>query len=120
MGDGAQRKSDAEKAAQEAELSARLQSLESRLAQTRAQDDAGKEKGAGSGSDPSALAKAMRLSTEFVAGVLVGAGLGWVFDKVLGTSPWGMILMVPVGFAAGVWNVMRMSGMVKPPGSSDT
>jgi ATP synthase protein I len=53
---------------------------------------------------------AFRLASEFVAGVLVGAALGWGFDRFLGTSPWGLIGFLLLGFAAGVLNVVRASG----------
>ena len=52
------------------------------------------------------------MSTEFVAGVIAGGGLGWLFDRALGTSPWGMIVFLMLGFAAGVYNVMRASGFM--------
>ena len=67
--------------------------------------------GSGPRSDPSALARGFRLSTELVAGVLVGAFIGWALDKWLGISPWGMIVLVLLGFAAGVLNVMRAAGV---------
>ncbi len=51
-------------------------------------------------------------STELVAGVLVGAALGWLADRLLGTSPWGMIVLLLLGFAAGVLNVMRAAGVM--------
>jgi ATP synthase protein I len=63
---------------------------------------------------PSAFALAFRASTEFVAGVIVGGGVGWAFDKGLGTSPWGLIVFLLLGFAAGIYNVMRSSGFLKP------
>jgi len=47
-----------------------------------------------------------------VAGVLVGAVLGWLIDRWLGTSPWGLMLLLLLGFAAGVLNVMRAAGVV--------
>jgi ATP synthase protein I len=56
----------------------------------------------------------LRLSAEFVAGVLVGAGLGWLVDRLAGTSPWGLIVLLLFGFAAGVLNVMRSAGVVPP------
>ena len=65
-------------------------------------------------SDPSAIARGFRLSTELVAGVLVGAGIGWLLDWWLGISPWGMIVFLLLGFAAGVLNVMRAAGVVRP------
>ena len=61
-------------------------------------------------SDPSAMARGFRLSTELVAGVIVGAIIGWVLDRWLGISPWGMIVFLLLGFAAGVLNVMRAAG----------
>ena len=53
---------------------------------------------------------AFRLASEFVAGVLVGAAMGWGLDKVAGTSPWGLIGFLLLGFCAGVFNVVRASG----------
>jgi ATP synthase protein I len=43
--------------------------------------------------------------------VLVGAGLGWLIDRLLGISPWGLIVFLLLGFAAGVLNVMRSAGL---------
>jgi len=63
--------------------------------------------------DASAFARGFRLSTELVAGVLVGAGLGWLIDRWLGISPWGLIVFLMLGFAAGVLNVMRAAGVVR-------
>jgi ATP synthase protein I len=68
------------------------------------------------------MARGFRLSTEFVAGVVVGAAIGWLLDRWLGTSPWGMIVFLLLGFAAGVLNVMLAAGVVAnntldPPGS---
>jgi ATP synthase protein I len=64
----------------------------------------------------SGYAKAVKLSSEFIAGVTVGAILGFGFDEYFGTSPWGLIVLLLIGFAAGVLNVMRSAGVVaKPP-----
>jgi F-type H+-transporting ATPase subunit a len=60
----------------------------------------------------SGYARGFRLSSELVAGVLVGAGLGWLIDRLLGISPWGLIVFLLLGFAAGVLNVMRSAGVV--------
>ena len=60
-------------------------------------------------------ARGFRLSSELVAGVLVGAGLGWLIDRAFGISPWGLIVFLLLGFAAGVLNVMRSAGVVPSP-----
>src|SRR5262245_412738 len=101
---------------EEAALSARLQRLGERLAHQQGTSRQA-EAGPGSKSDPSALARGFRLSTELVAGVLVGAFIGWALDKWLGISPWGMIVFLLLGFAAGVVNVMRAAGVSSGPGS---
>ena len=47
---------------------------------------------------------------------MVGAFIGWALDKWLGISPWGMIVFLLLGFAAGVINVMRAAGVSSGPG----
>jgi ATP synthase protein I len=63
--------------------------------------------GPGRSAPPSGMAYAFRLSTELVAGVVVGAGLGWFLDRALGTSPWGLMIFLFVGFGAGTINLLR-------------
>jgi len=95
----------------EAALSARLQRLGDRLndVSRHSENDPGPRVAA----DASAFARGFRLSTELVAGVLVGAGIGWLLDRWLGISPWGLIVFLLLGFAAGVLNVMRAAGVVR-------
>jgi ATP synthase protein I len=95
----------------EAALSARLGSLDQRLSEIRGsrkvetdQLDAGSGNGA---ARASAMALGFRLSSELIAGVVVGALIGWGIDHVASTSPWGLIVMVLLGFTAGVVNVVR-------------
>ncbi|MDB5610140.1 MAG: FoF1 synthase, subunit [Bradyrhizobium sp.] len=57
------------------------------------------------------MALGFRLSSELIAGVIVGALLGWGFDHLLSTSPWGLIVFVLLGFTAGVVNVVRSAGV---------
>jgi len=40
--------------------------------------------------DASGYARGFRLSSELVGAVLVGAGIGWALDRVLGISPVGL------------------------------
>jgi len=57
--------------------------------------------------DYSALGLAMRLGAEFVAGVIAGGAIGWGLDQLLGTTPFGMVIFLLVGFAAGIMNMVR-------------
>lgn len=62
---------------------------------------------------------AMKISSEFISAIIVGAILGYLFDHFVGTSPWGMIVMLLIGFCAGVLNVMRVVGVVASPHPAD-
>ena len=100
----------------EAALSARLGSLEHRLSEVRGDRKVGTNQ-SGNEQDTaqaraSAMAIGLRLSSELVAGVLGGAALGWGFDRLLSTSPWGLIVFLLLGFTAGVINVMRTAGVM--------
>src|ERR1044072_5829445 len=104
----------------EAALSARLKSLGQRLDQTGQRRAAETGSASRTATDHSALARGFRLSSELVAGVLVGAGLGWLIDRWLGTLPWGMFVFALLGFTAGVLNVMRQAGGGPGGGSEST
>ena len=106
---------DDNRSAEEAALSARLRRLGERLGRVRssqAPDPAAPRAQA----DTSGMARGLRLSGELVAGVVVGAIIGWLLDRWLGISPWGMIVFLLLGFAAGVVNVMRAAGVSSGPG----
>jgi ATP synthase protein I len=60
-------------------------------------------------------AQAMKLSSEFIAAIIVGFVLGYVLDRFVGTTPWGMIVFLLLGFCAGVLNVLRSAGKVATP-----
>jgi ATP synthase protein I len=111
-GNGSRDKSSSDEAA----LSARLGSLDQRLSEIRGSrkigtGQSGDEQDAAQ-AKASAMAVGLRLSSELVAGVLVGAALGWGFDRLLSTSPWGLIVFLLLGFTAGVINVMRSAGVM--------
>jgi ATP synthase protein I len=62
---------------------------------------------------PTSLGVAFRFSTEMVAALIVGGGLGWTIDWATSrwlpfhTKPWGMIVFFILGAAAGILNVIR-------------
>ena len=63
--------------------------------------------------DRSALPKGMaaimgRVATELVAGVVVGALIGWALDRWLDTSPLFLLVMFFMGAIAGMLNVWRV------------
>jgi ATP synthase protein I len=100
--------------ADEAALSARLRSLGERLDQVGPRRPSESGPSRSTATDMSGFARGMRLSAELVGGVAVGFIIGWLLDRWLGTSPWGLIVFLLLGFVAGVLNVMRSAGVVKP------
>lgn len=62
------------------------------------------------------MGKALRLSSEFIAADVVGAAIGWFIDTAAGTTPWGLVVFLLLGFAAGVLNVLRSAGVVAERG----
>jgi ATP synthase protein I len=113
MADDARERGDHEQPpADEAALSARFKRLGERLGHVHPDRPSKTSPGQPPTADPSAIARGFRLSAELVAGVLVGAAVGWLIDRWLGISPGGMIVFLLLGFAAGVLNVMRAAGVV--------
>jgi len=111
--DARDRKDRDQPSAEEAALSARLRDLGKQLGRHHSDGPSDSEPGQRPTTDASAMARGFRLSTELVAGVLVGAGIGWLLDRWLGTTPLGMLVFLLLGFVAGVLNVMRAAGVVR-------
>ncbi|WP_407178202.1 AtpZ/AtpI family protein [Bradyrhizobium sp. STM 3562] len=110
-----------DKSPDEAALSARLGSLDQRLSEVRdtrkiRTDQPASESGDGA-ARASAMARGLRLSSELIASVLVGAAIGWGIDRLLSTSPFGLIVFFLLGFVAGVVNVVRSASA--PPERTD-
>ena len=80
----------------------RLADLEARLNDARGKRELERED-----PSPSKLGAAFRLVTELLAAVIVGGGIGWALDRVLGTAPLLLIVMFMLGVAAGMRNVIR-------------
>ncbi len=90
---------------------ARLSSLEQRLAKSRAED----AKQAAPSTGKPGYGNALKMSSEFISAILVGALIGYLIDTFAGTTPWAMIIMLLLGFVAGVLNVLRSTGSVADP-----
>jgi ATP synthase protein I len=89
---------------------ARLESLDERLdrlQQAEAKRTAKKQ--------PDRSYQVGQLVLSHLVGAPLGGGIiGWLLDRWLGTKPWLMLVMLFLGFAVGVMNVLRISKT--PPG----
>lgn len=95
----------------EDEFAARLRALDEKLDARREAETAQNARKP----DSSGMGMGLRLASDFVAAVLVGAALGWGIDRFFGIAPWGMIVLLLLGFCAGVLNVLRSAGKIADP-----
>ncbi len=58
---------------------------------------------------------AWRLSVELVAGLTVGAGMGWLLDNLFGTKPWLLMVFFFLGAGAGIRGVYRVAREMNSP-----
>jgi len=52
-------------------------------------------------------AKGLAAASHIISGILVGLGLGYGSDVLIGTLPWGIITLTLIGFIAGMLNMIR-------------
>ena len=84
---------------------ARLESLDERLDRMQQAEAKRTRK-----RQPDASYQAGQLILSQLVGCPLGGGIvGWLLDRWLGTRPWLMLVMLFLGFAVGVWNVIRIS-----------
>ena len=58
-------------------------------------------------SNAASLSKALKISTELVAAVVVGSTIGFLLDNWFGTKPLLTIFLFFIGVAAGILNVFK-------------
>lgn len=112
---------DGEGNARQDDLDRRRRELEAALTARR---PAVRERERSGSGGMSGVGNALRLSSEFIAGIVVGAAIGWAIDYYAGTSPFGLIVFLLIGFAAGVVNALRSVGAMaefgtRKPGRDD-
>lgn len=71
--------------------------LDRRIADAKAEHERPMSDGRGSAED-----RGWAVGIEFVGAVLVSALVGYFLDRWLGTAPWLMIVLLLLGFAAGL------------------
>jgi len=51
-----------------------------------------------------------RVLAELIGGPAGGALLGWLIDRLFGTAPWGLLVMLILGIAVAFRNIIKISG----------
>lgn len=91
--------------------------LDRRIAEAQAKHERGISPAEGR-----AESRGWAVGIEFVGAVLVSGFVGWAIDNWtdLGTRPWGMIIMLVLGFAAGTRRAMQTSRQFDTDPGNDT
>lgn len=115
---------DADRAAEDKALKARLEQVSSALDARRQQAEAQKaqERAAVPGGETGkAMSLGFRVLSEFVAGIIAGGVIGWLLDTWFSTSPLFLLVFGAIGTGAGFLNVYRIASKptVSPPADKD-
>jgi F0F1-type ATP synthase assembly protein I len=77
----------------------------------------GTDRSSGSREFARRLALAMDLPAVLVGSMLAGGGVGYLVDEALHSWPWGTLTLGGLGFAGGLWAVVR--SLTQTDGSED-
>lgn len=86
---------------------ARLDALEARLEAARQDSLPGRSRlkgGVAKGEQ-----QGMRVLSELIGAPLGGALIGWLLDRLLGTKPIVLLVMLGFGFAVAVWSIIKIA-----------
>jgi ATP synthase protein I len=90
----------------------RLTSLEQRLDRAEAAENERTAIAASPESDAS-YRLGNRVLAELLGGMIGGALIGWLIDRLAGTSPWGLLGMLMMGIIVAFRNIIRLSSTPK-------
>ena len=90
---------------------ARLTSLDSRLRKAQAEEKVRTGQTRKSADRNEQLGN--RVLSYLIGGLAGGALIGWVLDRLFGTSPWFLISLLVLGTVGGFWNIIKIS--TQPP-----
>jgi ATP synthase protein I len=86
---------------------ARLTALDQRL--KAAQDAEAVRTGTKQRKPGKGYSQGNRVLAELIAGIAGGALIGWLADRLLGTSPFGLLVLMFLGIAVAFRNIIRIS-----------
>lgn len=89
------------------EEDARLSSLKQRLSQAHHKEKV--RKGVPRDGHDENYRLGNRVLAELIGGIAGGALIGWVIDRLAGTSPWALLVMLFLGIVVAFRNIIRIS-----------
>lgn len=94
------------------EEDARITSLEERIA--RAQHAEKVRQGATEQQADDGSRLGNRVLAELIGGLVGGALIGWVLDRLIGTSPWLLLAFLGLGIVVAFRNIIRLTTTKRP------
>ena len=86
---------------------ARLRSLDERLRAAQVAEQARKR--AGEAASDGGYRLGSRILAELLGGLVGGALIGWCIDRLFGTTPWGLIVMLFLGMAVAFRQIVKLA-----------
>ena len=90
----------------------RIASLEERIAQADHAEQVRQGTKEQQADDGSRLGN--RVLAELIGGLVGGALIGWVLDRLFGTSPWLLLAFLGLGIVAAFRNIIRLTTTKRP------
>lgn len=87
---------------------ARIDALEARLKAAREREDKRNRPRQGTEVDAN-YRLGSRVLSELIGGIGGGALVGWVIDRFVGTSPWGLLVLMALGVVVAFRNIFRIT-----------
>ncbi|MEC3911038.1 AtpZ/AtpI family protein [Sphingobium sp. CR2-8] len=91
---------------------ARIGSLEERIARAEHVEKVRQGATGQKADDGSRLGN--RVLAELIGGLVGGALIGWVLDRLFGTSPWLLLVFLGLGIVAAFRNIIRLTTTKRP------
>jgi ATP synthase protein I len=89
--------------------------LEERIAKARAlieRNGSVREASASDAESKRSMGVGLRVGSQFVSAIVAGGTLGWLADRWLGTAPFGLLILLLLGFVVGLIGLKKiMSGV---------
>lgn len=88
---------------------ARINALDRRLKAAREREEERNRPSAASSAGDANYRMGSKVLSELIGGIGGGALIGWVIDHFVGTSPWGLLVMMFLGIIVAFRNIIRIS-----------
>lgn len=88
---------------------ARIDALDERLKAAKEREDQRNRPSVSASAGDASYRMGSKVLSELIGGIGGGALIGWVIDHFVGTSPWGLLVMMFLGIIVAFRSIIRIS-----------